>query len=298
MIELILDTGGLDVELQNITVRAAPGEPDTIRLGFLRSDALPIKPCAGGPATFTFEKFTRDGLELSEQEVVRLFRTAAAENALYIDAVTYATGEHAPGLSLLAVNRLDGPDGKRTVLVDLTRSPLRVRPVTARMSVCLSDADEVRGKMRSIIKSALLDERCAPYVSAESVATFLTDVLMENGAWLDVNYPSLERHVRAYDDVPYVLERYRDSGRVGFSLQRQPCTVRSLIDGILADPSCEKGRVTVRTYSGIDVSLRYDECRIIETSGPLNRIDRAFVDQNKISVCEDGDNTHWTVELA
>ena len=291
MLELVFDTGGRDVELERIVIDRPDGNP--VRLEFLRSDALPVKPCAGGPAVFTFEKFTCEGLELSEQEVTRLFRTAAAENALYIDAITHATGEHAPELSLLAVNELNDPHGQRTVLVDLTRSPLPVRPVTARMT-----ADEVRGKMRSVIKSALLDERCASYVSAESVAAFLTNVLMENGAWLDVNYPSLERHVRTYDDVPYVLERYRDSGRVGFSLQRRPCTVRSLIDGILMDPSCEKGRITVRTYTGVNASLRYDGCRVIETSGPLERIKQAFVDQDKVFVYESGDSTYWAVELA
>ena len=296
MLELVFDTGGRDVELERIVIDRPDGNP--VWLEFLRSDALPVKPCAGGPAVFTFEKFTCEGLELSEQEVTRLFRTAAAENALYIDAITHATGEHAPELSLLAVNELNDPHGQRTVLVDLTRSPLPVRPVTARMTVCLSDADEVRGKMRSVIKSALLDERCASYVSAESVAAFLTNVLMENGAWLDVNYPSLERHVRTYDDVPYVLERYRDSGRVGFSLQRRPCTVRSLIDGILMDPSCEKGRITVRTYTGVNASLRYDGCRVIETSGPLERIKQAFVDQDKVFVYESGDSTYWAVELA
>ena len=296
MLELVFDTGGRDVELERIVIDRPDGNP--VRLEFLRSDALPVKPCAGGPAVFTFEKFTCEGLELSEQEVTRLFRTAAAENALYIDAITHATGEHAPELSLLAVNELNDPHGQRTVLVDLTRSPLPVRPVTARMTVCLSDADEVRGKMRSVIKSALLDERCASYVSAESVAAFLTNVLMENGAWLDVNYPSLERHVHTYDDVPYVLERYRDSGRVGFSLQRRPCTVRSLIDGILMDPSCEKGRITVRTYTGVNASLRYDGCRVIETSGPLERIKQAFVDQDKVFVYESGDSTYWAVELA
>ena len=64
------------------------------------------------------------------------------------------------------------------------------------------------------------------------------------------------------------------------------------------DPSCEKGRITVRTYTGVNASLRYDGCRVIETSGPLERIKQAFVDQDKVFVYESGDSTYWAVELA
>lgn len=295
MVELVFDTDGRDVVLERIAVR--PPEKDPVRLEFSKSDGLPVKPCAGGHEIFTFDGFRRNGLKLCDRDAADLFRTAAACDGLYVDAVVAGTGEHAPEMALVAVNELTERYGERTVLVDLTRSPLKVRPVTARMSVCLSDADEVRTRMRGVIKSALLDRQCDKLVSAESVAGFLTGILMENGAWMDVAYPSLDRSGHAHDFPPYALERYSKPCGIGFFLTRTPCSVKTLVDGILADGSCPKGDVTVETCSGTNISLSYDAGRIVKTSGPLGRVEYAFVDQDRVSVREDGTGTHWAVKL-
>ena len=296
MLELVFDTGGRNVVLEHIAVR--PPEKDPIRLEFSKPDGLPVRPCAGGPAAFTFDGFRRGRLELSDREAIDLFRTAAACDGLYVDAVVAGTGEHAPKMSLIAVNELAGRHEERTVLVNLTRSPLKVRPVTERMSVCLSDADEVRARMRTVIKSALLDRQCDKLVSAESVAGFLTDALIKNGAWMDVAYPSLDRSAHAHDFPPYAPERYSKPYGIGFFLTRTPCSIRTLVDGILADGSCPKGDVTIETSSGTNISLSYDAGRIVKTSGSLDRIGYAFVDQDRVSIREDETGTHWTVKLA
>lgn len=296
MVELVFDTGGRDIVLERIAVR--PPEKDPVRLEFSKPDGLPVKPCAGGPETFTFDGFRRNGLKLCDRDAADLFRTAAACDGLYVDAVVAGTGEHAPEMALVAVNELTGRYGERTVLVDLTRSPLKVRPVTERMSVCLSDADEVRTRMRDVIKSALLDRQYDKLVSAESVAGFLTGILMENGAWMDVAYPSLDRSGHAHDFPPYALERYSKPCGIGFFLTRTPCSVKTLVDGILADGSCPKGDVTIETSSGTNISLSYDAGRIVKTSGPLSRVEYVFVDQDRVSVRDDGTGTHWTVKLA
>lgn len=295
MLELVFDTGGRDVILERIAVQ--PPEKDPVRLEFSKPDGLPVKPCAGGPEIFTFDGFERNGLKLCDRDAADLFRTAAACDGLYVDAVVAGTGEHAPEMALVAVNELAGRHEERTVLVDLTRSPLKVRPVTGRMSVCLSDTDEVRAKMRAVIKSALLDRKCGELVSAESVAGFLTGILMENGAWMDVAYPSLDRSGHAHGFPPYALERYSEPCGIEFFLTRTPCSVKTLVDGILADGSCPKGDVTVETCSGTNISLSYDAGRIVKTSGPFGRVEYAFVDQDRISVREDETGTHWTVKL-
>lgn len=299
MVELVFDTGGRDVELKNLAVRTASNASGMMRLGFARTDGMPIKACAGGPTTFRFDSMDCDGRELSDSAIVDAIRAAVRAGVLYADAAVISTGEHAPVMSLLSVNVMDAASGKASAAIDLTGDPLPVRPLTARMTVCLSDADEVRAAMRSVIKSALLDEKCSALVSADDVSRFLTDALMENGAWMDVAYPSLGRNTARYDELPYVLERRPGKDECSFCLVRTPCSVESLVAGILKDPSCPKGRIRIRNRTGSEVSLDYDGARILRQAGPFGHMGNAFVNPNGVSVVGDagGMFSCWDVRL-
>lgn len=299
MVELVFDTGGRDVELKSLAVRAANDTSGAMRLGFARTDGLPVRACAGGPVTFRFDSMDHDGRELSDSAIVDAIRAAVRDGVLYADAAVISTGEHAPDMSLLAVNVMDEASGEASATIDLTGGPLPVRPLTARMTVCLSDADEVRAAMRSVLRSALLDEKCSSFVSADAVSRFLTDALMESGAWMDVAYPSLGRDTARYDELPYVLERHPGKDACSFYFVRTPCSVESLVAGILKDPSCPKGKIRIHNRTGSEVSLDYDGARVLRQAGPFGHMKNAFVSPNGVSVVDDagGMFSCWDVRL-